>query len=290
MGDLGKSQVSVCHEALREFILESREFTKLLGDIHPDGTRVKGAIEQRSRLYGIHDDKEFFRIITLQAAAIAADKGLVTDAVRLYHLAEEYDKVIALISQSLSDAIVSDATGFDSIRDRTSISDTETTSAESVTLASTMTNLYRGNAMYYTKIRSENLAACNSLMQAFDAKRLKERGSWTEALDAINRLGILPLTADGSVSYIRGAVQAFSTLPPVVSRIVGQLIMWCIQCIAKERESLQQGLFENDMRHSLYNQLLSMARDLMTFAGMVRYKLSPKLYQALACAAGDIGL
>lgn len=106
----------------------------------------------------------------------------------------------------------------------------------------------------------------------------------------MNGLAILPLTAEGSVSYIRNTVQTFSTLPPVVSRIVGQLMMWCIQCIGKRRESLQQGLYENDMRHALYDQLLTAARDLMTFAGMVRYKLSPKLYQALACAAGDIGL
>src|SRR5690606_37485230 len=48
-GDLpapdGPLQLSLCHEALREIALESKEFTKLLGDVRADGTRDIGAIE-----------------------------------------------------------------------------------------------------------------------------------------------------------------------------------------------------------------------------------------------------
>ncbi|KAI5288218.1 hypothetical protein KEM54_005382 [Ascosphaera aggregata] len=267
LGEVGASQVAVCHEALREFILESREFTKLLGDIRPDGTRIKGAIEQRSRLFGVDDNAEFFKTVTLQAAAVASDKGLVADAARLYHLAEEYDIVMSLLSQSLSDVIASDAPISAPVVSQDS-KDAEFPSAEPVILASNLMKLYDGNAMYYTKIRQENLRSCILLLNAIDAKRMMDKSLWSKALDMINDLQILPLTAEGSVSYIKGAVQAFSSLPLVVSRIVGQLIMWSIHCIAKERERLQQNLFENDMRHTLFDQYLAMAKDLMTFAGM----------------------
>jgi nuclear pore complex protein Nup93 len=45
----GTNQVALCHEALRELVLESREFALLLGDMREDGQRIKGVIEERMR-------------------------------------------------------------------------------------------------------------------------------------------------------------------------------------------------------------------------------------------------
>lgn len=66
--------------------------------------------------------------------------------------------------------------------------------------------------------------------------------------------------------------------------------MWSITCISQERERLQQGMYENDMRQSLADKLLVMAKDLMVFAGMIKYKLPPGVYEALAKAAGDMSV
>lgn len=60
--------------------------------------------------------------------------------------------------------------------------------------------------------------------------------------------------------------------------------------MAQERERLARGVFENDMRTSLADQLLVMAKDLMVFAGMIKYKLAPRVYETLARAGGEIGL
>lgn len=43
------------------------------------------------------------------------------------------------------------------------------------------------------------------------------------------------------------------------------------------------------MHHNFADGLLAMAKDLMVFAGMVKYKLPPKVYEALARAGADIG-
>lgn len=66
--------------------------------------------------------------------------------------------------------------------------------------------------------------------------------------------------------------------------------MWSMTCISKERERLQRGLYENDMRQNLADNLLVMAKDLMVFAGMIKYKLPPRVYETLARAGGEIGL
>jgi len=66
--------------------------------------------------------------------------------------------------------------------------------------------------------------------------------------------------------------------------------MWTITCIGRERERLSQSFYENDMRQSLADELLVMAKDLMVFAGMIKYKLLPKVYETLARAGGEIGV
>ncbi|KAL8867723.1 MAG: hypothetical protein Q9174_005474, partial [Haloplaca sp. 1 TL-2023] len=107
-GGGGKAQASLCHEALRELVLETREFAQLLGDIHNNGTRLKGTIEQRLPLIGLSDQEMFLKTVTVQAAAVADDNGRTTDAVLLYHLADDYDNVIAIVTRALSDYLATD--------------------------------------------------------------------------------------------------------------------------------------------------------------------------------------
>ncbi|WEW59428.1 nuclear pore complex subunit [Emydomyces testavorans] len=306
--ELGKSQASVCHEALREFILETRGYAKLLGDIKSDGTRIRGAIEQRLKLIKIDDQEEFLKTITVQAAAVADDKGLTADAVLLYHLAEDYNNVIAILNRALSDAVAvnlgaaalkipqtkpsaeQQAEGQRGVSAETGTSFSLTSVEDPVALAKNMIGLYNTNAMYYQKIHPINRESCGILLRMMDAKSKVEAGRWAQALDDINNLQILPLSARGSVTYVRSAAQSFSALPPVIVRNGGHLIMWSITCISRERARLQHGVYENDMRQSLADELLVMAKDLMVFAGMIKYKLPPGVYEALAKAAGDMSV
>ncbi|EPS30845.1 hypothetical protein PDE_05797 [Penicillium oxalicum 114-2] len=302
-GNLGKSQASVCHEALREFILETRDFAKLLGDIRDDGTRIKGIIEQRLELINLSDQEDFLKNITLQAAGVADDKGLTTDAVLLYHLAENYDRVIDIINRALSDAIAIELGAsmpkLQPLRPRVQEgqsgsvdpgSSLSLTSVEDpVELGKTMISLYDGKPMYYEKIRGINRDTCGLLLRMLTAKYEVEAGRWAPALDCINALNILPLQAQGQIPQIRSAAQSFSSLPEMISRNVGHVIMWSITCIGNERHRQTSGPYETDMHQGFADQLLQMAKDLMIFSGMVKYKLPPRVYEALARAGAEIG-
>ena len=199
-GALGKSQSSLCHEALRELVLETREFAQLLGDIRSDGTRIKGAIEQRLKLVKLADQEEFLRTVTLQAASVADENGRTTDAVLLYHLAEDYDNVIVIINRSLSDTIALDlgqeALRLQPLKPRGVAKDKEiqqpkgsslslTTVDDPTTLARNMISLYNSNALYYQKIRPSNRDTCGMLLRTSEAKAKVEAGQWAEALDVI---------------------------------------------------------------------------------------------------------
>jgi nuclear pore complex protein Nup93 len=65
--------------------------------------------------------------------------------------------------------------------------------------------------------------------------------------------------------------------------------MWTITCCGKQREILRQGQYEDRTRDQMVEQLLSKAKDCMVFAGLVRYKLTGRVYEMLARAAGEGG-
>ncbi len=194
-GDAGRRQVQTCHEGLRELVLESREFTKLLGDMQLDGMRVKGAIEEKMPLLKLADTDDFMRTVIIQAASIANDNGRITDAVLLYHLAEEYDNVMAITNNALSDAVRTqigeEGISFQSARPRPEQSQNghqpsalSLTSVEDpVQLAQSIMHIYGKKQMYNSKISNINRATCNILMAMNNAKNCVATQNWTGALD-----------------------------------------------------------------------------------------------------------
>ena len=200
-GEAGRTQVALCHEALRELVLESREFALLLGDLTQDGQRINGAIEERKSIIGLDGKENFMRIITLQAASVADDNGRTTDAVLLYHLAEEYDNVLVIVTRALSEA-VNAPLGHEQFRLQPlkprpnneagalaqqpqggSLSLSLMSIDDPYSLAKTITGIYERSNMYKTKIKPESWADCESLVRLYEAKVLVEQGNWMGALD-----------------------------------------------------------------------------------------------------------
>ena len=103
--DAGRKQKEFCYRALRELVLETREFSTLLGDVRFDGRSTQGLIQQRIGLIGLGDDDAFIRSITNEAAKIADANGRTNDAVLLSHLAREHDNVFRILNRALSEAL-----------------------------------------------------------------------------------------------------------------------------------------------------------------------------------------
>jgi len=301
-GDAGRHQISICHEGLRELILESREFAKLLGDMRLDGQRIKGAIEERMQLLGLADTDDFMRTVTIQAASIADDNGRTTDAVLLYHLAGEYDKVTAIINRALSEAIAveigQEKMSLLPLRPRSDQATSEqyqssslslTSVDDPVNLAQTICGIYNGTAMYYEKISAANREACGVLLHMSQAKDMVEAGRWTEALDIITGIDILPLGAKGDSSIVRQYASKYSSLPETLSRNVPNLIIWTIRSCSQQRAVLASAQYgSNDgTRREMIDDLKMKARDLMMYVGFLRYRLPASVNDSLARIAAE---
>jgi len=194
-GDAGHRQVMTCHQGLRELVLESREFTKLLGDMQLDGRRIKGAIEERMKLIHLADTDDFMRTVTIQAASIADDNGRITDAVLLYDLAGEYDNVITITNRALSEAVAVDIgqekisllsprlVAEQSSPEQQQSSLSLTSVEDPVKLAQVITAIYNDKPMYHEKISQLNKETCRVLLRMNEAKSKIEARNWTGALD-----------------------------------------------------------------------------------------------------------
>ena len=319
----GPQQAALCHEALRELVLESREFSRLIGDIKPDGQRIKGIVEERGPLIALGHEDDFIRAITLQAAGFADDNGRTTDAVLLYHLAEDYDTVVSIVSRALSEA-VSLEIGEDPMRlvpvrprvEGGAEPDAQPGGSLSlaaiddpVELAKTMMTMYERDHMFWQKIRDPNRVACTVLLQMSDIKSLVEQGKWPQCLDVSNRppyivqyrasadpsmqkiraLDILPLTARGDPSVIRSYAARFSSLSQPVAINVPGLLMWTVVCCTKQRERLVTGQFSGNQStaRQMVDELKQMSVDLTAYTSQLRYRLPPHLHEALARASAD---
>ena len=202
-GALGDSQASLCHEALRELVLETREFARLLGDIRPDGSRVKGAIEARLELIALPNEEAYLNAITVEAASVADDNGRTTDAVLLYHLSESYDNVIVVINRALSEAIAldigqdparvqaskprleSNGKGTQPMNNNSSLSLTAVD--DPIILAKNMMQLYNNNPLYFQKIKPVNRESCGVLLRMSEAKSKVAASDWSGAIDVSNK-------------------------------------------------------------------------------------------------------
>lgn len=184
-GDRGAQQLKICHEALRELVLSTREFTALLGDVHADGSRQKGAIEKRMKLIRLSDQSEYLRTITEQAAVSADDDGRAADAVLLYHLAEDYDTVVQILNKNLSNHIALDEgvlRGSPMPASLAQPGDSLAAVDDPVQLARNMLGMYHNNTAVLRKIQLRNREACGVLLQIADAKEAFAAGDFEGCL------------------------------------------------------------------------------------------------------------
>ncbi|KAK3117086.1 nuclear pore complex subunit [Teratosphaeriaceae sp. CCFEE 6253] len=304
-GDIGKAQKELCYQALIEVVLETREFAQLLGDVRSDGQRIKGAVEQRLKLIKLDNEKEFLKHITLVAARTAEDQSRTTDAALLFHLADDYDKVIQVVNDAVSVYLTTELgetparltplkprsqqqNGVQPQDDRLS-SLSLTAIDDPVELAFSMRGLYMSNDMYVTKIDADTLEITSRLLTLATARKNLEQNKWAEAIDDITAANLLPTNAAGNLSAIRARAQAFDQMPSVLARTIGHVMLWAVVACSNQVDKLRRAEFETGFQRDAIGRCVQMAKDIVVFAGLIRYRLPGRVWETLAQAGQDLG-
>jgi nuclear pore complex protein Nup93 len=63
---------------------------------------------------------------------------------------------------------------------------------------------------------------------------------------------------------------------------MGNFITWCIHAAGQQRDILLNSPFNDPTKRALAEQCVRIAKDIMVFVGLVKYKLPPRIYDMLA--------
>lgn len=281
-GESGKDQLRLCHEALKELVLETRDFSNILGDIRMDGTRVSGAIEKKLNLIALNSLDQYLEVIAEQAATRAEEEGRISDAVLLYQLSEEFDTVITIINKSLGELLsVSQLgqpltpLGFDGTPLITA------TTEDPAQLARNIMTVYRGNIGMLHKVKQRNRDTCVLLLGIVDAWNSFARGAVEQCLKEINELNILMLDPNADVGMVRTRAQQFPILHQSVARNVPTLLVMVMRCCTLICEQLNRSFYHNEGRHAQMVEMQGISRNCMIYAGMIQYKMPHEVFMEL---------
>jgi nuclear pore complex protein Nup93 len=230
-GQLGQSHAEICHEALRELVLETRDFVLLIGDVRKDGRRIKGVIGDRLKLIKLATEENFYKRIALNAAVVADNNGRTVDAVLLYYLADDMSKVLDVATRALSDALATDLG--QSMRLQPLQSSAITNGAKNVPLddpaASTLSSMSVDDPLLLarTVLRLSSMQprsgerfarqeeTLETLMAMMDTRNLVEAKEWSKALDVGSRLPVLGVYLLTAISAPAIQLSCRSTPPAI---------------------------------------------------------------------------
>uniref|UniRef100_A0A8C8FBK9 Nuclear pore complex protein Nup93 n=1 Tax=Oncorhynchus tshawytscha TaxID=74940 RepID=A0A8C8FBK9_ONCTS len=225
-----------------ELVIESREFDMLLGRLEKDGSRSKNT-----------------RAIITKVALEAENKGLFEEAVRLYELAKNPDKVLELMNRLLS-PVIAQVSAAQSNKER--LKNTAVAIAER----------YRNQGVAGEKSADSTFYLLLDLMTFFDEYHA---GNIDRAYDVMERLKLVPLSQDS----VEERVAAFRNFSDEVRHNLSEVLLATMNILFTQCKRLkgaaagtpgrpQRSMEDRD------SQLRSQARALITFAGIIPYRMA----------------
>eukprot|EP00742_Colponemidia_sp_Colp-10_P004545 GILJ01004851.1.p1 GENE.GILJ01004851.1~~GILJ01004851.1.p1 ORF type:complete len:905 (+),score=132.16 GILJ01004851.1:60-2717(+) len=247
-----------CVESMSELVLTIQDFDGLLGSVTADGTRKPGVIE---RLHGPAVANAVMQLVAEESERM----GYAMEAVSLYHLAEDYSKVVSLLVAQMSAALTQQSQNREQLRQ----------------LASSILTQYQQRGIL-NQLDPPNLAETfNLLLHLMTVFDLYHEKRYEDALKVLDDLHLVPF--DSNPSVMQRMTENFERLDPWLRRIFPEVLVAGMTCLVqlhyatKQRmasERLQGGAFAVDSGKQAYLEgLRHKARSLITFTGLLHYRM-----------------
>ncbi|BGP18714.1 hypothetical protein JCM10213_009192 [Rhodosporidiobolus nylandii] len=280
-------QVEIAHEYVRELVMETRQYSVLLGDVRGDGTKVPGQIERDLKLLHLPDSRSYLLSIVKSAAARADMEQRFSEAILLYNLAEEYDAVISVLNVELGNSLSrpSSIPAAHSAANAAKVGLAAAAAQEDVVaVARSILEHYDRSAGMGGRVSRKRRETCETLMRLKEGMRAYEQGEWEKALELIASTSLLPLTPASSgdlVALIRSA-ESLPTLDDALVRNLDAVLVVTMTVLYRLHQALKESPYGADQsRVRRMEEVRGMARGVMMFAGMLRYRLTSDTYSQL---------
>lgn len=277
--DHNPAQLTLCHEALQELVLETRKFPELIGDSQDGGPQ--GAIDARRELIGLAAKKKYLHVIAHGSAIKADGDGRVLDAILLYHLSECDEKVLEMVNHALGQTLASAELGqpLSSTPGDPLISGFSSNS-DPVQLARNLLRIQQQNLSLRpdtTVTTSSRRQTTQTLLLIAEAIDLLAEKRYNECLERLSESGIVILSA--SIAEVREHALQFNRYDESVARNIPNVLVIAMECCVALIQSLQTS--NNPASAYIIAQHKRWAANCMIYAGLLQYRMPRQVYTRL---------
>ena len=75
----------------------------------------------------------------------------------------------------------------------------------------------------------------------------------------------------------------------MVARTIGYAMLWTVLACSRNVSKLREAEFETAVQKEVLERCVQTAKDVMVFAGLIRYKLPSRVWEGLAKVGGELG-
>jgi nuclear pore complex protein Nup93 len=277
---IGEEQTAKCHDLLRALVVETRQYFDLLGDVRNDGTKTPGLIEQSLSLIGLSDSKEFLTNIVGAAAAQSEADGRTRDAILLYNIAEEYDRVLDVINRQMGLTLIEPTSNATTAIGTANGADASLTSLQDTAdLARAILDSYERQSHILRSLSRNRIETCRILLSLKQSFTLFGRGEYEQALNLADSLDLIPLRGD--VVTITRKAEAFKDVDDTIARNLSEILLMLMNAISKIYQACKSSAYGDSGRQQRLSEYRGKARALMLFAGMLRLRIEPSTFAQL---------
>ncbi|KAJ4492800.1 Nup93/Nic96-domain-containing protein [Lentinula edodes] len=338
---VGREQLEAAWELVRRIIVMANGgpmWEELVGGVRGDGTRFPGVIPTHLPLLRLSlssssntypspqalsssssfgpptlQTSDYKSQILLPTASSLLSNDRLTEAIKLYDLAGEYDTVVGCLAQALGNLVTSGSTtsglgaggmtwsATGDQQDRTK--ELEKTAREILTVYE---RLGRGTGLGVSGSSGSNTGgkdrdACVKLLKILEASERGRDGHVERALEIIESTALVPLdvaTTSGKesevdVMKVTKKAEEFTLQHEALQRCLPVYLVLCMDALSGVASKIKSGggvHAGEAQKHATLAILRKKSRALMVYAGLLKYRMSPEVYGYLARGDVEIAL
>ncbi|KAG2227549.1 hypothetical protein INT45_002234 [Circinella minor] len=259
--------ISLCHQYIRELVLGSKDPKIILGTRSPEQGRQRGLLDTYKYLIGITSERGFIQAILQPLAEKYTQEGKYSEAVFVYELTVDYNKVVDILNKQLSDALQQPpATDPDqTLRRRTS--DEEIIHFSLGRLAD-----YEKQQHIGAHIKDSKKHTVQVLINFLRSRSLYEEGLYEQALQVIYQSGVIPLQDD--FGQVQRAAEQFERLDEGISKNVPDMLLMVTDMLLKLWTTFTgPKLVSQPAAKETVSRIEEHIRAVLSFVGMIQFKM-----------------
>jgi len=201
---------------IRDVVLNTRQFTPLLGEMRPDGV-PSGFIWNYTSLIRL-DATTYKTGLILDAANESRERGKLEDAVHLYNLCGDYNAVIRIIVKKLSDGLIQG-------------------NAQLKEESSKALSFYQGQAKIFEQLDQTLVHTCALLIALMEFFALAQAGRTDAALQKIASTRLLPLAADDQ--EVTRAAEGLAFVDAAIKANFGDIVKTTMDILSRQYKAVK---------------------------------------------------